>query len=77
MDMIGASILFSRGANTHNQLSQVVREAKGNRFISLLEEMDVIYALSNIRENREKLQNFIITYGLENFLNFILILVID
>jgi len=70
MDMLGASVLFTRGANTHSQLSDVVRTTKEPKFKSMLDELDEIYKMGNTRENREKLQRFIITYGEEIYREF-------
>ncbi len=70
MTMLGASVLFMRGGNIHNQLSQVVKNAKNDRYTSLLTKLNLIYELGNTQENREKLQRFIIDYGEEIYREF-------
>ncbi len=70
MTMLGASVLFMRGKNTHNQLSQIVRNQRNPKYVSLLEEIDILFSLDNTRENREKLQRFIIKYGEEIYREF-------
>lgn len=70
MDMLGASVLFTRGNNIHNQLSDVVAITKEPKFISMLKEMNLLYTLENTRANRESLQAFIIKHGDEIYVEF-------
>ena len=63
MTIAGAAILFTRAVNTHNQLKLIVNNDPESQFKRLLDIMGVICSSENTRENRDKLQKFIIENG--------------
>ena len=66
MNLLGASILFARGTNTHNQLKIICSEPKvDKKFITLLDFLDKLYMQDNTQYVRSKLQSFLVEYGEE------------
>jgi len=65
MTILGASILFNRGSNTHNQLRLITSKNKDPKYKEWFKILDNIFASDNTRSNREELQYFLIENGEE------------
>ena len=75
MTLLGASLLFSKGANTHSQLRYICSHPVRNEneiinslnreseYDELLKIMDELYSLGNTKNNREQLQEFLLRYA--------------
>ena len=85
MTLLGASILFNKGTNVHNQLRLIcsgscksvkkVNEITNihnldDEFDDLLKALDEIYGLGNTQLNREQLAAFLLRYSDKIYLEF-------
>ena len=61
--MLQASVLFTAGGNIHHQLMELEYEDK-------LRELNAIYASPNTRENRTKLNDFVVAHREEIYKAF-------
>jgi len=60
MNMLQASVLFTAGGNIHHQLMELVNKTK--MYEDELKELNAIYASPNTRENRTKLNDFVVKH---------------
>lgn len=65
MTLLGASVLFARGTNTHNQLRLIVAAGGDGRYVDFLEILSILYKTENTPAQRDKLQMFLVNYGEE------------
>ena len=65
MTLLGASVLFNRGTNIHNQLRIITSSSDNPKYRNLLRFLNKLYEAENTKEQREKLQSFIVAYGEE------------
>ena len=75
MTLLGASLLFNKATDTHNQLRYICSHPVRNEneiinslnreseYDDLLKSMDELYSLGNTKHNREQLQAFLLRYG--------------
>jgi len=68
MNMLQASVLFTAGGNIHHQLMELVARDKTHE--NELRELNAIYASANTRENRTKLNDFIVSHREEIYKAF-------
>lgn len=71
MSILGTSILFARGTNIHNQLTLIMNSDHGNEYFKILKlKLDIIYQSDNTKDNRDRLQDFILKHGEEIYLKY-------
>ena len=66
--MLQVSVLFTAGGNIHQQLMELVARDKTHE--NELKELNAIYASANTRENRTKLNDFIVSHREEIYKAF-------
>ncbi len=70
MSILGTSILFVKGNNMHNQLRFIINSMEDEYFKALKSELDIIYKSDNTKDNRDRLQGFIVKHDQEVFLKY-------
>lgn len=71
MSILGTSILFARGTNIHNQLTLIINSVHDNEYFKALKsQLNIIYKSDNTKDNRDRLQDFILKHGEEIYLKY-------
>lgn len=71
MSILGTSILLARGTNIHNQLTLIINSVHDNEYFKAQKlQLNMIYNSDNTKENRDKLQDFILKHSEEIYLKY-------